>query len=246
MSHALVLRRHDRFSEILEEDGFTVVNLELIATEPLTDQSKLRDALSGPTRYDGFFVTSPAAASVMIEVLQSLGREHTGMVYVLGERSKKLFEDAGINVEFPPSANTADELIDEFSEAEFAGKRLCFVRGDRSIRTIPNRLQGKAEVDELIVYRTVESETDKEIADGIRSELDAGSFDWACFFSPSAVEAFYKLFGRHNVDRVKAASIGATTAERARQNGFDVEFISPQSNADDFAASFVDHVKTSG
>ena len=246
MPAVLVLRRHDRFSTILEQSGIAVVNLELIATEPIEDLTQLQAALDGPVRYDGFFVTSPAAASVMIDVLKGLGREHTGMIYVLGERCKRLFDDAGINVEFCASANTADELIDEFSEAEFAGKRLCFVRGDRSIRTIPNRLQGKAEVDELIVYRTVESETDKEIANGIRSELDAGSFDWACFFSPSAVEAFYKLFGRHSVDRVKAASIGATTAERARQNGFDVAFISPRSNADDFAASFVDHVKTSG
>ena len=246
MSHALVLRRHDRFSEILEEDGFTVVNLELIATEPLTDQSKLRDALSGPTRYDGFFVTSPAAASVMIEVLQSLGREHTGMVYVLGERSKKLFEDAGINVEFPPSANTADELIDEFSEAEFAGKRLCFVRGDRSLRTIPNRLQGKAEVDELMVYRTVESEPDKEVVEGIRRGLESGSFTWACFFSPSGVDAFDKLFGRQSAGGIRAAAIGDTTAERARESRFDVAFISPRANAYDFAESFVEHVKTSG
>jgi uroporphyrinogen-III synthase len=244
MPAVLVLRRHDRFSTILEQSGIAVVNLEVIATEPIEDLTPLQAALDGPVRYDGFFVTSPAAALVMIDVLKGLGREHTGMIYVLGERSKRLFEDAGINVEFCPSANTADQLIDEFSETEFAGKRLGFVCGDRSIRTIPDRLQGKAEIDELIVYRTVETVPDKEFASIVRERLGAGGFDWACFFSPSAVDAFDKLFGRG--DGVRAAVIGDTTAERARQSGFDVAFISPRSNAEDFAQSFVEQVKTIG
>src|SRR5436190_22716041 len=105
MPAVLVLRRHDRFSTILEQSGIAVVNLEVIATEPIEDLTPLQAALDGPVRYDGFFVTSPAAALVMIDVLKGLGREHTGMIYVLGERSKRLFEDAGINVEFCPSAN---------------------------------------------------------------------------------------------------------------------------------------------
>jgi uroporphyrinogen-III synthase len=180
----------------------------------------------------------------MVGVLKTIGREHTGMIYVLGERSKTVFEDAGINVEFCPSANTADELIDEFTEAEFAGKRLIFVCGDRSIKTVPKRLESKAEVDILIVYRTVESVPDKELAGIVRERLGSGGFDWACFFSPSAVDAFDKLFG--SGDGLRAAVIGDTTAERARQSGFDVAFISPRSHAEDFAQSFVEQVKTIG
>jgi uroporphyrinogen-III synthase len=244
MPSVLVLRRHDRFSTILEQNGIGVENLEVIATEAIEDLSALRAALDGPIRYDGFFVTSPAAASIMIGVLKGLNRQHTGMIYVLGQRSKRLFEDAGINVEFRPSANTADELIDEFTEAEFAGKRLGFVCGDRSIRTIPDRLQGKAEVDELIVYQTVETVPDEEPVSVLRERLGSGGLDWVCFFSPSAVDAFDKLFG--SADGLQAAVIGDTTAERARQSGFDVAFISPRSNADDFAQGFVEQVKTIG
>jgi len=246
MPAVLVLRRRDRFSVVLEQNGFEVVNLKMIATEPVEDLTPLQAALAGPVRYDGFFVTSPAAASIMIDVLKGLGKEHTGMIYVLGERSRNLFADAGINVEYCPSANTAHDMIADFTEAEFEGKRLCFVRGDRSMRSIPNLLQGKAEVDELIVYRTVETGPDKEIVDGIGSGLNAGRFAWVCFFSPSAVDAFENLFGRNRADRVKAAAIGDTTAERARRSGFDVAFISPRANRDDFAESFVKHIKKSG
>ena len=235
----LVLRRHDRFSEILEKSGLTAVNVELIRTEPLPDQTELRNALSGLVRYDGFFVTSPAAAKIVVDCLKHLDCEHTGMIYVLGERSRRILEDAGINVEYCASADTAKELITEFGEAEFAGKRFCFVRGNRSMLTIPHLLKNIAQVDEIIVYRTLETVPDKKAAAEIKAALEDGRFDWACYFSPSAVDAFERIFGRQNAARVKAAVIGETTAERAREVGFDVAFVSPRSNAESFAESFV-------
>jgi uroporphyrinogen-III synthase len=242
MPVVLVLRRHDGFSEILEKSGITVINLELIRTEPLDDQAELSTALNGPVRYDGFFVTSSAAAHVLLDRLRELDCEHTGMIYVLGERSRRILQDGGINVEFCQSANTAEELITEFGEAEFAGKRFCFVRGDRSMRTIPHLLKDIAAIDEVIVYRTIESAPDLAVAGSVKAGLDAGEIDWACFFSPSAVDAFEKIFGRRRIPGLKAAVIGETTAERAREIGFDVAFVSPSSNAEAFAESFAEQV----
>jgi uroporphyrinogen-III synthase len=242
MPVVLVLRRHDGFSEILEKSGITVINLELIRTEPLDDQTELSTALNGPVRYDGFFVTSSAAAHVLLDRLRELDCEHTGMIYVLGERSRKILQDGGINVEFCPSANSAQELITEFGEAEFAGKRFCFVRGDRSMRTIPHLLKNIAAVDEIVVYRTIEAAPEPTAVGSVKSGLERGRFDWACFFSPSGVDAFEKLFGRQSAGAFKAAVIGETTAERAREIDLDVAFLSPRSNAGAFAESFVEQV----
>ena len=164
------------------------------------------------------------------------------MIYALGDRSRQIFEDAGINVEFCPSANTSGELIQDFGEAEFAGRRFCFVRGDRSMHSIPDLLRGKALVDEVIVYRTVESTPDEHQVRKLRDKLDGGSFGWVCFFSPSAVDAFISKFGRDRAASAKAVAIGPTTAERAAECGFDVAFVSPRSNAEDFANSFVEQI----
>lgn len=246
MSAVLVLRRHDRFSEILKNNGFTVTNLELIRTETLHDQSELRTAFEGPLRYNGFFITSPVAAQTVVDCLRGLAYEHTGTIYVLGERSRRILEVAGINFEFCPAANNAEELISEFGEAEFAGKRFCFVRGDRSIRTIPLLLNDIAAVDEIIVYRTIESVPDPEIAGSVKMNLESGGFEWACFFSPSAIDAFETVLGRQVNKRLKAAVIGETTAERARESGLDVAFVSPRSNAEAFAESFVEQVNKFG
>jgi uroporphyrinogen-III synthase len=239
---ALVLRPYDRFSEILGQSGIEVVNLELITTEPIDDQAKLIAALAGPIRYDGFFITSPAAAAIVVECLETLGREHTGKIYVLGDRSRRLLEDAGINVEYCEEARTAGELISEFGEAEFAGKRLCFVRGDRSLRSIPTLLQNVAEVDEIVVYKTRESSPDLKTLEAVRSGLVDGRFDWAFVFSPSAAEAFETIVGPRFIAKMRTAAIGKTTAIRASQLGFDVSFVSSRPDAATFAETFLKQV----
>jgi len=237
----LVLRRHNGFSTILEEKGIGVVNLELIKTKPLADQSELRELLTGRVVYDGIFVTSPVAAGVLVGCLRDLGRSFPGKIYVLGDRSRQVFDDAGIDVESSDGANTASELIAAFKDG-LEGKRFCFLRGDRSMRAIPDLLRGKAVIEEVVVYRTIEAEVETEIVSDIRGRLRNGEFDWACFFSPSAVEAFETAFGSVSADRFRAAAIGTTTAHRAAELGFDVAFVSPRANAEAFAHGFAERV----
>ena len=237
----LVLRQPDEFSRVLERSGLCVVNLELIRPEPSADQGELLEMLVGPIRYDGVFITSPVAAEVLVGCLEDLNRPTPGKIYVLGERSRKVFNDAGIHVEFNESANRAEELI-AWLQNDLAGKRFCFLRGDRSMRTIPNLLQGKALIDEIEVYRTVDVNPNAGTVDDIKARLQTGSIDWACFFSPSAVDAFETIFGHVGVSGFKTAALGATTAQRASQLGFDVAFVSPSANAEAFAHSFAEKV----
>jgi uroporphyrinogen-III synthase len=60
--------------------------------------------------------------------------------------------------------------------------------------------------------------------------------------SPSGVERFEELFGG-SARSVRVAAIGVTTADAARQLGFDVDFISSRSNAEDFASGLIEHIK---
>jgi uroporphyrinogen-III synthase len=111
------------------------------------------------------------------------------------------------------------------------------------MRSIPDVLQGTATVDELVVYRTDDVLPDPSIVKDIAHRIDSGEIDWGCFFSPSAVEAFEKLFGAAYVTGFKTAVIGPTTARRAAELGFDVAFLSPVANAEEFARAFAVQVK---
>ncbi|MDM7924153.1 MAG: uroporphyrinogen-III synthase [Pyrinomonadaceae bacterium] len=225
----LAIREDDRFSEMLRENGYEVVNIPAIRTEPLADLSELDRALANVETYDGLFFTSWAAAEIFAE--RSPRNDLKAKIYVLGSRSADVLTAAGYMVTTDPQANNADELLDSFGTGEFEGKRLLFIRGERSMRTIPERLGGIATVDEVVVYRTVEN--------NIRANAIPDHIDWICFFSPSGIESFADQVGFDRLNGAKVAAIGTTTAAKAREAGLNVDLVSPASNAEGFAKAII-------
>jgi uroporphyrinogen-III synthase len=239
----LVLRSSDRFSDLLCENGCQVVNLELTKTEPLDDLTDLKNCIAEIGRFDGLFFTSPIAAKIFVLELSSLDLRFNGKIYVLGERARTVFENAGMSVEQRSDANTAEDLINGFGVAEFAGKSFLFVRGDRSLRTIPELLSSLASVDEAIVYRTIDDQPDANTMEELRKRLRNGRIDWVCFFAPSSVDGFRKFFCLEDLKDVKTAAIGKTTGRRVKETGLHLDFISERATADDFAAGLFEYIK---
>jgi uroporphyrinogen-III synthase len=230
----LVVRSDDRFSSLLRESGCEVLNLELIRTEVLNDLGDLENAISHLAQYDGLFFTSPVSAGAFIEKIDRI-RNFAGKIYVLGERTRKLFEDAGVKPTYAHGANTAEDLIAGVGPDEFLGKKLLFVRGDKSMRAIPELLSGKAIVDEIVVYTTLTTPPDENVRAEAAKRLKKGEIGWICFFSPSGVEAFAEIFAEGEFTQSKIAAIGKTTAGKAEALGFNVEFVSPHATSEDFA-----------
>lgn len=237
----LVIRPDGRFSAILRTEGLEVVDLELIRTVPLEDLGAADEKISQIGEYDGLFFTSRMAAKVFGERLKTECPDYAGKIFVLGERAKAVLESFGFPVVHQTSVNTAAELMRSLDNSEVAGKHFLFVRGETSLRTIPEMLNGPAEVDEVVVYRTIAADladTDKQ---AVQKSLDAGEFGTVCFFSPSGVERFRALFSIENAAGVEAAVIGETTAASAA--GMNVTFISRTTNAEEFARDLAKHIK---
>ena len=237
----LVIRGEDSFSQQLRQAGFDVINLELIETQPLDDLSYLRNSLAKLNEYDGVFFTSPVAAEIFVSERND-SNGFNGNVYALGERARHVLESAGINVRSSAGSNTAEEMLVAFGKDEFAGKRFLFVRGERSLRTIPETLTGVAEIDEVAVYKTETPEISEDDLRVVSSRLTKGEIAYVCFFSPSGVERFSALFN-DAAARVKTAVIGTTTAQAARQVGFQADLVSPKAGADEFAKVLIKHIK---
>jgi uroporphyrinogen-III synthase len=239
MPTVLVIRKEDQFSQILREAGLDVINLELIKTQPVADLAALREKLDRLSNYDGLFFTSQASAEVFAGQYGERN-DYKGSVYVLGDRARKILESAGLNVVFRDSANTIGELLSSFENSEFDGKTFLFLRGDKSMRTVPDFLNGRASVDEVIVYETKPIQPAESTVAGIAAQIRNHDIAWVCFFSPSGIEQFQKLFG---VDSsIKAAAIGTTTAQKAESYGFSVQFISNRSTAEDFANGLIERI----
>ncbi len=221
MASVLVVRDYDEFSRILEENGFTVVNAVAIKTVAIVEAIEIGDEI------DGVFITSRKAAEIFA------GTEaFRGAVYVLGQKSFEILKDRGFDLRFDRSANRAAEMLEAIPRKELEGKRFAFVRGEESLRVIPDGLRAiAATVDEIIVYRTKRV----ELPDGIAGR----DFDWICFFSPSAVSSFVDQKGLESLNRSKIAAIGKTTAAALAGNGIDVEFVSPNASGVEFAKELI-------
>jgi uroporphyrinogen-III synthase len=239
----LVVRQPDQFSEYLKKGGCRVVNLALIRTEPVDDPTEFAEMLKGISEYAGVFITSPAAAEVFARQLEIGGAEFAGKIYVLGERARDVLDSRGLNVVFDPSANTAEDLISSFDPSEFAGKKLLFVRGDKSMRTIPLLLASSAQVEEVEVYRTIEDRPGDELMESVRIQLQRSEIDWICFFSPAGVRSFTRLFGNESAKYPAIAVIGETTAQTARSEGLTADLVSPRANAREFAKNLIEQIK---
>jgi uroporphyrinogen-III synthase len=237
----LVAREFDKFSALLKENGLAIINFPLIQTLPLEDLRELHEKLDGAEKYDGLFFTSPRAAEVFLQ--RNLPGGFRGKIYVLGSRTRLLFENAGFETVFREHANTAEELINSFDRAEFTGKKFLFLRGDKSLRAIPALLKTSAKIDEIVVYRTVENPIDENLNGEIEEKFRRRAIDWICFFSPSGVESLTKTFGEFPLNEIKIAAIGATTAKKVAASNLKVKFISPKANAEDFAFGLINHIK---
>ena len=240
----LVLRNDQRFSSVFRENGYEVINLEIVVTEKIDDLDELAVSIGPVDRYDGFFFTSPVAAEGFVRILEHTGSRPGGKLYVLGERTKRVFEGTGFEVITRRRANTAVEFIESFDNSEFEGKRFLFVRGDQSMRTIPDRLAGIATIDEIVVYKSVEKPPGDDMVSELRNQLRRGGIDWICVFSPSGIDGFAKYFTSADFARAKFAVIGETTAGWLRESGIAVAFVSQRASANDFAEGLISHIKS--
>jgi len=238
-----VVREFDKFSSLLTENDFEVVNFPAIQTLPIEDFGELAEKIENLKSYDGLFFTSPKAAEVFLQNFENKENDFRGKVYVLGNRTKLLFEHTNLEIVFRGDANTAEEFINSFDGREFANKKFLFLRGDKSLRTIPKLLKEQSIVDEIVVYRTIENAIDETLKNEIGERLSKNKIDWICFFSPSGVESFVETFSKFSLNDIKIAAIGTTTAKKVAENNLKVEFISSKANAEDFAFELIDYIK---
>ena len=243
MMKILVFREFDDFSRILAENNFEIINLPTIETKPLEDLSDLRTKLEKSENYDGIFLTSSKAAKVLAENFNQQISEFSGKIYILGKRSFEILKPLSEKLIFFENANTVREMLKKIPSEDLKNKRFLFVRGEKSLRVVPDFLAEFAEVDETSVYRTgkIRIQTDKINAVG--KNLKKGEITCACFFSPSGVSSFIEQFGAEILHRTLIATIGKTTAEFFEQQDLKVDFVSPKSNAEDFAVGLIDYLK---
>lgn len=236
----LIIREFDEFSRILAESGFEIINLPLIETAALADLSGFNAQLETIENYDGIFLTSRSAARIFAERLREKKIDFTGKVYILGRRSFDLLKREKLDLVFDAGANTAREFLEKIPVKDLKNKRFLFIRGEKSLRVVPEFLEKIAEVRETIVYQTRRLEVGIEKIREIKTKFEQNEILSACFFSPSAAQGFLEQFGAEILHQIPIATIGKTTAEFLEKRNIEVDLISRKATAADFAAELIE------
>ena len=240
MKKILVIKEFDKFSDILTENDFKVINLPLIETKPLEDLREFETKLKNIPDCDGIFLTSKNAARILADKLREKDINYKGKVYVLGKRGFEILKDANLDLVFDEKTNTAQEMLQEIALEDLKNKKLLFVRGDQSMRVVPEFLADFADVDEAVVYETHKIVIEIDRIKTIRKKFEKSEIAAVCFFSPSGVSSFIEQFGAEILHQTIIATIGKTTAEFFETRNLTVDFVSPKAAAEDFAIALID------
>ncbi len=235
----LVIREFDIFSRILAENNYEIINLPLIETKALNDLSDFEAKLESIENYDGVFLTSAAATEIFRAKLKT---NYRGRIYVLGKRSYEILKDANLNLHFDETANTAREMLEIIAPEELKGRKFLFVRGEKSLRIVPDFLSKTSTVDEAIVYETRKVAVKMDKQSELRDQLETSKIACACFFSPSAAANFIEQFGAEITHQTVIAAIGKTTADFFERQNLSVNFVSSKAAAEDFAIELIEYL----
>ncbi len=243
MPSVLVVREYDDFSRILTKAGFIVINRPTIEIFQFQNQANLARQLSDIESYDGVFLTSINAAQIFRETLRETAQTFSGKIYVLGNRTFQLLKNDTFDLVFDRTTNTAREMLEKIAPENLKDKRFLFVRGDKSLRVVPDFLSKIAAVEEVVVYGIKAAVISANEITAISEKIERAEIVCACFFSPSAAESFIDQFGTLILHQTIVTTIGKTTAEFFETRGLRVGFISSRATAEDFAIGLIEYLQ---
>lgn len=153
------------------------------------------------------------------KLLELVNKKKIGAV---GEKTKKILEEHGVQVTFMPSQFTGKTLATELSSILAEQTKLLFIRGSLASETVPIILgKNGHQVTLLTVYETIPN---TNVRDDLITLLLQKKVDVITFLNPFSVKQFCHLIDEtidlRELEHVRIACIGDVTALEASQKGF--------------------------
>jgi uroporphyrinogen III methyltransferase / synthase len=228
----LVTRPKPQANELvdrLEAMGAQAIEAPMIRIVPPEDFEPLDDACARAGEFDWIVFSSANAVDAFVDRLlegpQDIRCLNGVNLCVVGPATAERLSRYGLKVDLTPPEYRADAVLRALSEiTTIKGMKILLPRADigRDVLAEDLRKQG-AEVTEVIAYRTIAAEPEREGEPDIYRMLLERRIDVVTFTSASAVRHFVRVLGAEPAaDLLRTtvvASIGPVTAEAASQSG---------------------------
>ncbi len=193
--------RNKELMQKIEQNGGNAVEFPTIEIKPLDVK------LPNLKQYDWLIFTSINGVELFFNKLQDVRDLGNVKVCAVGDSTAECIKKYHIKPIFTPDDFVSEALIEGLRDKIKPADRILLPKAEQTRSIIPDELKKiSARVDELVLYRTVIPEYNKQLL------KDADS---VCFMSPSAVKNFPKEW-----NNLKAYCIGPITSNAAKEAGF--------------------------
>jgi uroporphyrinogen III methyltransferase/synthase len=226
----LVTRPREQAADLtdrLEELGADAIEAPMIRTVPPDDYAPLDDVCARVGEFDWIVFSSTNAVEAFVDRLLAGPNDLRALKGVklcaVGTTTAEQLARHGLKVDLTPGEFRAEAVVHALGErGGLQGMRVLMPRTDIGREIIADGLRSQgAEVTEVVAYRTIAVDAEREGEPDIYRMLLDRRIDVVTFTSPSAVRAFVRVLGDEPAaDLLKStvvACIGPVTAEAASQ-----------------------------
>jgi uroporphyrinogen III methyltransferase / synthase len=231
----LITRPREQATELVDRLtalGADPVLAPMIRITPPDDPAPLQRAAEDPGIFDWIVFTSANAVEAYLNAVLAGDRDLRALkgprLCTVGTATAARLARYGLKVDVIPDEFRAEAVLDTLSQfGSLDGSRILLPRSDIGREVIVEQLrQAGALVTDVVAYRTILEETQREEDPDIYGMLLEGRIDVVTFTSPSSVRNFVKIYGADQAaDLLKGttvATIGPVTADAARSLGIAV------------------------
>jgi len=168
----------------------------------------------------------------------------------VGPATSERLATYGLKADVVPGENRAEALVHALSDTgQVTGMKILLPHADIGREVIADELRKKgAQVVEVVAYRTVATDPEREGQPDVYRMLLEGRIDVVTFTSPSAVRNMVSVLGDEPaVDLLRktvVAAIGPVTADAATRCGIETSVVPDKYTVPALVAAIVKYVET--
>jgi uroporphyrinogen III methyltransferase/synthase len=237
--------------DLLESLGAEPIEAPMIRVAPPDDYGPLDKAVAEAGSYDWIVFTSANGVDFFMRRLAAGDGDIRNLkgvrLVAIGPATADRLARKGLRVDLEPAESRAEAVVQALREiGEIAGKRFLLPRADIAREVLPDELRKSgADVTEVVAYRTVLADVEREGDPDIYRMLLEKRVDVVTFTSASTVRNFVQVFGAEQgpdlLNATTVASIGPVTAEAAEQYGIKTAIMPKQYTIPALVDAIVDY-----
>jgi uroporphyrinogen III methyltransferase/synthase len=239
--------------DLLESLGAEPIEAPMIRVAAPDDYGPLDKAVAEAGSYDWIVFTSANGVDYFMRRLAAGRgdiRDLKGVKLVaIGPATADRLARHGLKVDLEPAESRAEAIVQALREVgRVDSARFLLPRADIAREVLPDELRKSGgDVTEVIAYRTVLAEIEREGDPDIYRMLLEKRVDVVTFTSASTVKNFVQVFGAEQapdlLNATTVASIGPVTAEAAEQYGIKTAIIPKQYTIPALVDAIVEHFR---